>query len=335
LVTFEITCRPISLVGAEFLGGADLLLLPCDVILDGANFARSSSLATRLVADFIEAQEALQKSPSARVRLVSVRGARLGPVVLSDIDLRSCDFDGALGLDTMRIEGSDVFAGPPTSWRWVRRPVIAEEWYWRAYGHRGGPKVRVVNGIFVSQRVREEEGWAKIPDECKPPTLLESPPGPIPRRRIVAIYRELRKGREDNRDQANAADFYYSEMEMLRQRDHSSVLGGEKTRSWVDRLLLRLFWAVSGYDVRPARSATALLLVVVVGAVALRRWGYTHDTSLGAALVASVAATTAFFAAIDTTHLNLVGQLVAVLLRLMGPILLALTALGIRSRARR
>ena len=34
--------------------------------------------------------------------------------------------------------------------------------------------------------------------------------------RLAAVYRELRKGREDAKDEPGAADFYYGEMEMRR-----------------------------------------------------------------------------------------------------------------------
>ena len=34
---------------------------------------------------------------------------------------------------------------------------------------------------------------------------------------IAGLYRELRKGREDAKDEPGAADFYYGEMEMRRR----------------------------------------------------------------------------------------------------------------------
>ena len=35
-------------------------------------------------------------------------------------------------------------------------------------------------------------------------------------REVAGVYRDLRKGREDNKDEPGAADFYYGEMEMRR-----------------------------------------------------------------------------------------------------------------------
>jgi Luciferase-like monooxygenase len=42
------------------------------------------------------------------------------------------------------------------------------------------------------------------------------PSNPYGPREIATIYRALRKGREDNKDEPGAADFYYGEMEMRR-----------------------------------------------------------------------------------------------------------------------
>ena len=335
LVTLQITCDAASLEDTEFVGGVDLLVSPpCDVILDGAVFAKESVLTTWRDAQFPEAFEAQQRNPEARARLVSVRNARMALLRLDDVDLRACHFDGAQGLDTARIEGTDVFATPPGWWR-VQRPVLAEEWAWRSYSRRGGPKLIRTGPVTRIVPPSSQRGWAVIPDECTAPSRLADSPGPIPRQRIVSIYRELRKGREDNRDQLNAADFYYSEMEMRCQHDHSSVLGPERGRPWAEHALLRGFWAISGYDVRPVRSLAALAVVVAGSAAVLAEWGYKQGTSFGHAVITALTAITALLTTLDWSLLTPVGQITEIFLKVAGPILLALTALGIRARARR
>ena len=48
--------------------------------------------------------------------------------------------------------------------------------------------------------------------------------------RITAIYRALRKGREDSKDEPGAVDFYYGEMEMRRARDRPPRTEAESRR---------------------------------------------------------------------------------------------------------
>ena len=55
---------------------------------------------------------------------------------------------------------------------------------------------------------------------------------------IALLYRALRKGREDSKDEPGAADFYYSEMEMRRH---------DRSAPWPERLVLWLYWLVAGY----------------------------------------------------------------------------------------
>ena len=51
------------------------------------------------------------------------------------------------------------------------------------------------------------------PANRPPAWLATEPPSPL---QIAVVYRALRKGREDSRDEPGAADFYYGEMEMRR-----------------------------------------------------------------------------------------------------------------------
>ncbi len=78
------------------------------------------------------------------------------------------------------------------------------------------------------------------------------------------VYRQLRKGFEDSKNEPDAADFYYGEMEM-RKRD--------KRRPWVERRLLGVYWLVSGYGLRAARAFACLITAMAVTALALMLWG--------------------------------------------------------------
>lgn len=84
------------------------------------------------------------------------------------------------------------------------------------------------------------------------------------------MYRELRKGREDAKEELGAADFYYGEMAMRRQAARG-----------VERWLLTGYWAVSGYGLRASRAVAAFLIVVVVFAGLLYGWGFQSPSPSG------------------------------------------------------
>jgi hypothetical protein len=77
---------------------------------------------------------------------------------------------------------------------------------------------------------------------------------------LAALYRELRKGREDAKDEPGAADFYYGECEMRRH---------DPTTPRAERLVLWLYWLVSGYALQASRAVLAWAFLVVAGAVIL------------------------------------------------------------------
>jgi hypothetical protein len=81
-------------------------------------------------------------------------------------------------------------------------------------------------------------------------------------------YRALRKGREDRKDEPGAADFYYGEMEMRRQgpfrHEAKPAPGSRRATPGGERLILWLYWLVSGYGLRASRALIALVVTVVV-----------------------------------------------------------------------
>ncbi len=102
---------------------------------------------------------------------------------------------------------------------------------------------------------------------------------------IAGIYRDLRKGLEDAKDEPGAADFYYGEMEMRRlaarrSRHQQSDSSGAKRRrpSWTERRLLDAYWAVSGYGLRAWRALTALTILLFGCAVVLTLPAFAHLT---------------------------------------------------------
>jgi hypothetical protein len=254
---------------------------------------------------------------------------------VADVDLRACRFASAHNLDKLRIEGESLFARSPGWWR-ARRKTLAEEQRWRA--SRPG-------------RWRPG-GW--YPQVCQSPAYKTlGPPGALPPVQLAALYRELRKGREDAKDEPGAADFYYGEME-IRRLDPGAP--------WAERLVLWLYWLTSGYALRAWRSLAALVVVVLLASVVFAFWGFPQsdpgfhpvriDRSgalvyqqqladppkglgrLPDAVRFSARSATALLRGPDRA-LTPVGEWLEIGLRFAGPVLLGLAILSVRGRVRR
>ncbi|MZE80062.1 pentapeptide repeat-containing protein [Streptomyces xinghaiensis] len=189
------------------------------------------------------------------VRLISVDGVDAAHLVLHDIDLSLCRFAGAIHLDQLRVDGWCTFATTPNGFRWRRflrmwwstRSTLAEEHHWRSQrSHRAAAS-----------------GWTGLPHEDDTPPL-ELPALPA----LAALYRQLRKSLEDGKNEPDAADFYYGEMEM--RRHAAKRFRGE-------RALLTLYWALSGYGLRVGRALAWLLGAMTVTLLALLLWGLPVD----------------------------------------------------------
>lgn len=173
------------------------------------------------------------------VTLVGVDAAFLS---LSGVDLSACLFTGIHHLDQLRFEGHVPFSEPPTPW--TRRRTIAEEHHWRALPLPG-------------RRTAQTRGWQPGPTHPDP----TAPAGP---KELAATYRQLRKALEDDKNEPGAADFYYGEMEM-RRLDHGTPFG--------ERLLLHVYWLVSGYGLRASRALAALGVAMALTVVLMMLWG--------------------------------------------------------------
>lgn len=179
------------------------------------------------------------------VQLKSLRGVDAAHLVLTDVDLSECLFAGTVHLDQLRLEGECDFAPAPSGlhhqgWRlmwWTPRRTLAEEHHWRAdkYGM-----------------------WTRN-------TSAASTVGPAT---LASVYRQLRKSLEDAKNEPDAADFYYGEMEMRRH---------DRKRPRFERGLLATYWALSGYGLRATRALGWLLAAMTVTLLTMMLWGLPAD----------------------------------------------------------
>ena len=152
-------------------------------------------------------------------------------------------------------------------------------------------------------------------------------------------YRALRKGREDNKDEPGAADFYYGEMEMRRKawRRPRQDRGSPAT-SWVEWVVLTLYWLVSGYGLRASRSLICLSITIVAGALALKAWGFRSPQSLTDSVLFALESAASFFRGptiIQGSQLDTEGHAIQFCLRLLGPLFFGLALLALRGRVKR
>jgi hypothetical protein len=326
-VQLDVTAAALCARRTQFPAGAHLRLRYASVVLDDANLAAPAILAGAPIPfpTFEKQEEQLARSwerlpPGPRrqrwrPRLVSMRRADVAGLRLADVDLRACRFVGAHNLDRLRIEGAPLFARTTGWWR-ARRKTLAEEQHWRA--SRAG-------------RWRPA-GW--YPRACQPPASpkAEGPteaPAPLEPARLAALYRELRKGREDAKDEPGAADFYYGECEMRRH---------DPGTSRAERLVLWAYWVLSGYALRAWRALAALAVVIMLVGVGFSRVGFHHPyPSLVASWLYALQATVSLEGKARqlSGQLTLPGELLRVGLRFTGPVLLGLAVLSVRGRVRR
>jgi len=335
----DLVADRLSLRRVRFSEGANLWIRWAEVVLEKAHFGASSILGESTASSGLD-EAALQKKfapnrlRSARPRVLSTRWAGLEYLTFSSVDLAACRFAGAHDLDRLRLEGGSSFAFAPRNWRVTARQTIAEEHRWRTANRTP------LSAPNWSSRACE------LPEDITDPVLGA--------RDIAAIYRDLRKGREDNKAEPDAADFYYGEMEMRRL--------AAPARS-VERVLLSVYWAVSGYGLRASRAVAALLIVLTLGTVGfatvgfadLNRVEYRPATSStagqpavyqqvtvpvgrqgwGAAIDQSIDSATALLRIDQPRPLTAAGRAVEVALRLLGPLLLGLAVLAVRGRVKR
>jgi hypothetical protein len=112
-------------------------------------------------------------------------------------------------------------------------------------------------------------------------------------------------------------------------------LDGSKSRA--ERLILTLYWLVSGYGLRATRALLALALTVVVFGGLLWWLGFTPRPSLTRSLLFSLESTSSLFRVPETRDFSLTesGELLQVILSLLGPLFFGLMLFSLRGRLKR
>jgi uncharacterized protein YjbI with pentapeptide repeats len=324
-VAIEVRAEAISAASSVFPEGARVSVLGADINLEGADFGRGSTVTSFSVEQPplpSHTSDSQEKGPK-RPRLLSVQGAQIALLSLSGLDIGDCHFFGAHGLESLNIEPSCVWRHTPNRWRCIDREMIAEELTWRS----GNAEVR----RFCVARRSGIRLWGSVPQggDSAHRRMLD----PM---QLAALYRALRKAREDNKDRAGAGDLYYGEMEMRRLAPLPTGRGRIRRRS--DRLVISLYWVLSGYGLRAGRAFVSLVLLVLAGAWLFRQFGITPEPSVPRALLFSFESACSL---VRIAHLPKgyelrgSGEVVQVALRVLGPLLLGLWLLAIRSRVRR
>jgi uncharacterized protein YjbI with pentapeptide repeats len=274
---------------------------------------------TRLwLADTVFAQPATVESAADLVTVRTLQGVDAEHLTLANADLSRCLISGLLRPEELRIEGRCVFASTPRGlrmrygclpWRWTVRDTLYEELLWRA--RHQVPRL----------------GWS-LPDDdpdADPGEMADA--AGLDAARLAVLYRQLRRAVEDARNEPGAADLYYGEMEMRRL----------STRRWDERTLLTVYWLVSGYGLRGSRAMLMLAALLVVAAEVLQRAGFPGSPHgyMDYLLYASASALSLDLNGHLPGTLTDWGQVVRMVLRVAGPVLLGLGALAVRGRVKR
>jgi hypothetical protein len=237
-----------------------------------------------------------------RPKLISLDGSDCQGLTLAGLDYSQTRFLGATNLDHLTISGQFILG--VTSGLRSRRSFLREE------------------ALVRARRSRSAQWSSESHNDAKP---SEGAPSA---RELAAVYRALRKGREDQKDEAGSIDFYYGEMEMRRIASHPFS---------VERLILTAYWLMAGYGLRAWRAVALLLGVLVTSALVLmeaplRRDSVTHPT-FGEALL--FAGQSGLSLSGPSSLYSTSAQVVQISLRLIVPLLIALAVLSLRARVKR
>jgi uncharacterized protein YjbI with pentapeptide repeats len=338
-VVVDVAARRLSMVETRFEREATLRVRYADVLLDRAAFAKPSSLAFS-ENPFLPSPTPTDEQPAwqqssmplfdsplpvpgstldeaplkegglpLRPRLRSLRRVDTTNLVLADVNLTWCLFRGALNLDKLRIEGPKYFATTPKRWRWTQRRTLAEEHLWRHNRH-------------------PDQGWDPPSNEALDWVAERSGQPvqqPVPDH-VAPLYRALRKSEEDAKYEPGAADFYYGEMEM-RRHAHDTPR--------IEKWLLWAYWLVAGYGLRGLRALVSLLLVVLGLAVLFQWVGFRGDPPAPWYWGSVLYAAKSTLSLPTQEQLTGWGEMLRILLRLTGPVLLGLALLSVRGRVKR
>ncbi|MFD7876801.1 pentapeptide repeat-containing protein [Streptomyces sp. NPDC059766] len=254
-IVIEAATKRLWCVRTEWGAKATLRLRYATVDLSDAVLAHPLSIVARSVpftdrTRSARTEEVLEEGAldgsATRVRIASLRGVDVAHLVLQDVDLTACLLSGAVHLDQLRLEGECLLALPPAGLRrrgvllvrWTTRRTLAEEQHWRA-----------------------SRGWQEWAAGAAGVEVV-GPAG------LTSVYRQLRKSFEDGKNEPDAGDFYYGEMEMRRH---------DTQRPRAERALLTAYWAVSGYGLRASRALIWLLGTLVATVLVTMLWGVPQE----------------------------------------------------------
>ncbi len=297
---------------AKFDNQVSLSLVGGDLWITDSEFAAPATI-----------ESAVRQLPGARpeagaelvrVRVRSLGGTDAEHLTLTDADLSRGLLSGLRRPEQLRLGGRCTFAPTPhglyrrwkiVPWRWTGREALFEEHLWRGSQAAPGP----------------HDGWAHL----DPGT--ENSRGATPER-LEVLYRQLRASLEVARNEPGAADFYYGEMEMRRRA----------ARNRSERWLLNGYWLVSGYGLRAVRALVGLAVLILSAALVLQYIGfqgyvpgYLDCVLYAAGSVVSLSLASGHLPAMMTSW----GDVIHIVLRVGGPVLLGLAALAVRGRVKR
>lgn len=314
---------------AIFVEGGRISVTDADIVMDGTNFGRATTLSGRTTPNGeAVVRDTLQAPPPVKTpRLLTLRGAQVSSLSISGLDLKDCHFFGAHGLESLVIEPSCQWRHTPRKSRCIDREIILEEEQWRASAEFSKLRsLRWAGRFFIRPLWTSSD---KDLNDQKSLSCLEP-------NQLAALYRALRKAREDNKDQAGAGDLYYGEMEMRRRVKLPHGRG--RLRAISDKAIITAYWLVSGYGLRASRAFAVWIALVLTAAPAMTRWGIEPTSSLGRGALFSFESTSSLIRLTHLPHgyaLTPAGEILQVGLRLIGPILIGLLLLALRARVKR
>ncbi|MFI8198254.1 pentapeptide repeat-containing protein [Streptomyces sp. NPDC085942] len=257
-----------------------------------------------------------QQIPEGSIRdlpsISTFRGADLSNLTLVDIDLSKCYFIESHNLDKVIMDGDVRFASTPPkriTWKnpiqsrfWTTRKVVVEEQHWRA-------------------NTDESRDWPM-------PRRSPSARKPMTAESVANVYRSLRRSQEESKNQPGAADFYYGEMEMRRHAKNLPVS---------ERLIISLYWAISGYGLRASRSILSLVLLTFTTSWLAYSFGFSKNspTYLQTTVHYLENLVSLRSATLQGVQVNTFGASLNIFLKVVGPVFLGLSVLAVRNRVRR
>jgi hypothetical protein len=299
-VRIEVQANHLDLSGAQLLEGGHISVERARVSLNQLSTGRSLRVSG--------APNSTQKPV-----ILGLQNADTGSMAFAHVDMSRCVFYGSHDLGSVVIEPTVKLSRTPLGYS--RRRCVADEFAYRLHA-----------GRFLSwrwdlpgSRLAGDDGYEGDggEDAIDLPELRAS--------QVAAVYRDLRRSFEAKSDEPGAADFYYGEMTM---RGHSRDTGA------AERVIIWLYWEVSGFGLRASRAFGWLLLLIIGGGIAMAHSGFADGpTTRLDGIVFSIRA--ALPGLQETRNLTPVGDIVEIGLTILGPVLFALALLALRGRVKR